>query len=127
MADTEDLYPSAAALGRANRLRPAQKPPRLDFIAFRLRDGTELLYEYKHVSAVMVRSHRELVIQCTCGHYDTITVTGLNLAPLAPQIAHFTLAEITETDLPIPAAANGQALVSEIILKKSDRRPSGNL
>jgi hypothetical protein len=115
MADNEDLYPSAARLGRLDKAR-APKPPKLDYLQICLQDGRELLYEYRHVGSVMLTKQGDLVIHCTCGNFENITLRGRNLRPLAPLIAHFILAEIREIEHP-SFTQLGETVVQEIEIK----------
>ena len=120
MARNEDLYPSAAALGRQTAVRPT-KPPRQDYLRLCLQDGTELLYEYRHVGSVMLTKQGELVIHCTCGNFESITLRGRNLRQLAPLIGHFTLPEIHEDAHP-NYTQPGEAVVLEVEIKPIKKR-----
>lgn len=121
MADTEDLYPTATRLGRLDKVR-APKPTKLDYLRIYLQDGRELLYEYRHVGSVMLTKQGELVIHCTCGNFENITLKGRNLRPLAPQIAHFILAEIHENEHPNFTQPD-EAVVLEVEIKPIKNRP----
>ena len=98
MASNEDLYPTAAALGRTARFKGPAKPERLDCLLIHFRDGTDFFYEYRFISSVRLTRSECIVIECTCNHVKTITLKGHNLDLIASAIAHFTLAEIQESD-----------------------------
>ncbi|HNX04453.1 MAG TPA: hypothetical protein PKI32_03085 [Opitutales bacterium] len=120
MATNEDLYPSAAALGRLDKAR-APKPPKLDCLLLRLKNGEDFYYSYRHIGAVRSTVRGELILLCTCGVIDTITIRGRNLRLIAPAIAHSTLAELDETDVP-RFIGQSEVIVSEITIKAVEKR-----
>lgn len=97
MADNEDLYPTATRLGRLDKAR-APKQPKLDCVRIRFLNGGQLLYKYRFISSVTIGIKGEIVIECTCGHYSAIVLSGRNLEPMAEPLVLSTLAEIKEED-----------------------------
>ena len=120
MARNEDLYPSATALGRLTAIRQS-KPPRQDFLHFCMLDGRELFYEYRYISSIELTIEGDLVIHCNCGSFENITLVGVNLRRIAPQIASFSLSEIREDEHPQYAQPN-EAVVLEVEFKRINRQ-----
>jgi hypothetical protein len=118
MATTEELYPVAAALGRQQERQCQVRPKKLDCIVFHLRDGTDFHYTYRNVSAVAFTSKSELVIYCSCGHIDTITLKGLNLRRIAGAIANASVAELHEADA---NCAESDVMVTEVRIQPIER------
>lgn len=85
------------------------------------RNGSTASYPYHFVSLVEILGREEVVLHCTCGNVERITIRGRNLSGLGSSLSKQTTAEIRESDRPEYATAGSTVIESVTVTKPVGR------
>jgi hypothetical protein len=106
-----NLYSSSSHLGGSQSVHKpssegsdkntrARDQPRRERLLLHFRDGTTASYPYHFLSLVEMRGHEEIILYCTCGSLQRITIKGRNLGEIADALLRQDLERIKEDARP---------------------------
>jgi len=120
--DLKKLYGTATSLGGASAPTPDTIPPRFETFWLCFRDGRKISYPYRFVGPIEIDADEDhIVINCTCGTYQSINIDGERLSVLVKGLDAGTVEFIRETTRPEFGPPGGMVVIKIEVVRPRKR------
>jgi hypothetical protein len=122
--DLKKLYGTATSLGGTNAPTPDAPPPRFETFWLCFRDGRKISYPYRFVGPIEIDADEDhVVINCTCGSYQSINIDGERLSLLVKGLDNATVDIVRETPHPDFVPPGGTVVIKIEVMRPQNTFP----